>query len=150
MFDTCSRTPSSHIIKLPEGCTERRTGKNALDVGQCSGEPCSQSSSLSQTCTGKEDCCCGPRGKEYQDRVFITCGGSHSEMIFYRIKECTCSVCVNRETVIKGERLLISVSITVFDCLNYELPFIHISSRKLRENYFLTNQLAKKIIISSY
>ncbi|XP_020605848.1 cartilage intermediate layer protein 1-like isoform X2 [Orbicella faveolata] len=103
ILDTCNRTPSSHIIKLPPGCREGYSGKNTLDIGQCSDEPCSQISSLSQTCAVNEDCCCRPRGKDYQERVLITCGGSFSEMIFYRVKECGCSSCVKREAVIKGE-----------------------------------------------
>ena len=105
----CNRTPSSHIIKLPPGCNEGFTGKNNLDIGQCSNEPCSQNSSLSQTCAGNEDCRCGPRGKDYQERVLITCDGQNSEMMFYRVKECGCSSYVKRETVIKGEQLVIIV-----------------------------------------
>lgn len=130
MFDTCNRTPSSHIIKLPPGCTESNSDKNTLDIGQCSDESCSQNSSISQTCTAKEDCCCGPRGKEYQERVYIFCGQSYSDMVFYRIKECGCSACVKRETVIKGERLLITVSVTLFDCLKYKLPFFNLSGTR--------------------
>lgn len=138
MFDTCNRTPRSHVIKLPPGCREGISDKNTVDIGQCSDEPCSQNSSLSQTCTAKEDCCCGPRGKEYQERVYIFCGDSYSDMVFYRIKECGCSACVKRETVIKGERLLITVSVTLFDCLNYKLPFLNLSGTGMGK-LFLNN-----------
>ena len=117
----CNRTPSSHIIKLPPGCREGITGKDTLDIGQCSDEPCSQSSSLSQTCTGNEDCCCGPRGKDYQEKLLITCGygDSATEMTFYRVKECGCSSYVKRETVIKGEQIAITFNANVFHCLNH-------------------------------
>ena len=40
-------------------------------------------------------------------------------MIFYRVKECGCSSCVKRETVIKGEQLVITFIVTVFDSLNH-------------------------------
>lgn len=103
ILDTCNRTPSSHIIQLPLGCTVRGTDEETLDVGQCSDEPCSQKSSFSQTCGVKEDCCCSPRGEEYQERVVISCiDDVMNEMVLFRIKECGCSTCTKRETVFKG------------------------------------------------
>ena len=103
ILDTCNRTPRSHIIKLPPGCKVTSTGEDTLDVGQCSDEPCSQSSSFSKTCGRKEDCCCGPVDEEDQERVVINCGRSFNDMVFHRVSECGCSTCAKKETVLKGE-----------------------------------------------
>ena len=99
----------------------RGTSEETLDVGQCSHEPCSQRSSFSgQTCGVKEDCCCSPRSDRRSEKVVISCfDDAMSEMVFLRVKECGCSSCVKRETVIKGEQLVITVNVTVFDCLNH-------------------------------
>ena len=106
-MDTCNRTPSSHIIQLPRGCTVLGTNEETLDVGQCSHEPCSQRSTFSRlTCGVKEDCCCSPRGLRYQERVVIDCyDDARAGMIVYRVKECGCSTCIKRETILTGELL---------------------------------------------
>ncbi|KAJ7374297.1 hypothetical protein OS493_007382 [Desmophyllum pertusum] len=103
ILDTCNRTPSSDIIQLPPGCKVKDTGENTLDVGQCSGEPCSQRSKFSQTCGSKEDCCCGPRADDYQE-IDVICGvWNFIKMVFYIVKECRCSTCLKRETLLKGD-----------------------------------------------
>ena len=105
------------MIQLPLGCTDKSTGKNTLDVGRCSEEPCSQSTSFSQSCGRKEDCCCGPRGEDYREAVEIDCGGSSGHNmggVFYRIKECGCSTCVKQETVLQGNMLLFSCLVSVW------------------------------------
>ncbi|XP_078344733.1 cartilage intermediate layer protein 1-like [Oculina patagonica] len=103
ILDTCNRTPRSHVIKLPPGCKVASTGEDTLDIGQCSDEPCSQTSSLSHSCGAKEDCCCGPVSEDHQERIVVNCGVSYNDMVFYRLKGCGCGTCAKRETVIKGE-----------------------------------------------
>ncbi|KAL9953643.1 hypothetical protein ACROYT_G041093 [Oculina patagonica] len=103
ILDTCNRTPRSHIIKLPPGCKVKGTGKDTVDIGQCSNEPCSQSSSFSDTCGAREDCCCSPMGDEHQEKIVVSCGGGYQDVVFNRVSECGCSTCDKRETVIKGE-----------------------------------------------
>ena len=104
ILDTCNRTPSRHIIQLPPGCKVKDTGENTLDIGQCSDDPCSRSSSFNQTCGGKEDCCCGPRkGAEYQERILLSCVDGSSEIAFHRVKECRCTTCVLKTTILKGK-----------------------------------------------
>ena len=84
----------------------KSTGQNFLDVGKCEGL-CAQRSSFNQSCGGKGECCCGPKGEEYLERVLIDCSPSNytkpwSLMEVYRVKECGCSACIEQETVITG------------------------------------------------
>ena len=100
------------MIQLPEGCVVKSTGENVLDVGQCSDEPCSKRSSFNQSCGGEEDCCCGPKPIEYQEKVMITCGVtlqyySWDAAELYRVKECGCGSCLKQKTVIEGYRFLV-------------------------------------------
>ena len=75
-------------------------------MGKCDGL-CTQRSSFNQSCGGKEECCCGPKGDEYLERVLIDCSTPNhpqpwSLMEVYRVKECGCSACVEQESVITG------------------------------------------------
>ena len=105
--DTCNRTPRSHVIKLPQYCTVQSTGQKVLDVGKCSDGPCSPSLSFNHSCGGDEDCCCGPKGGDYLEAVTIGCAERpplvNRLMEFYRIRECGCSPCLKRKTVIEGQ-----------------------------------------------
>lgn len=110
LLDTCNRTPRSHLIQLPDACMVKSTGENVLDVGQCSDEPCSQRSSFNQSCGGKDDCCCGPKPIEYQEKVMISCyvmfgdyRYSWDAVELYRVKECGCGSCLKQNTVIEGQ-----------------------------------------------
>ena len=87
----------------------KSTEENVLDVGQCSDEPCSQRSSFNQSCGGKDDCCCGPKPIEYQEKVMISCyvmfgdyRYSWDAVELYRVKECGCGSCLKQNTVIEG------------------------------------------------
>lgn len=102
-FDTCSPTPRSHIIQLPKQCTVQSTGENFLDIGKCSDGPCLGSSSFNQSCPGnKEDCCCGPKGDEYQERVVISCRYESDTFELSRVTECGCSTCSRQKSFMKG------------------------------------------------
>ncbi len=90
-----------------------------MDIGQCSDEPCSQSSSFSDTCGAREDCCCSPMGDEHQEKIVVSCGGGYQDVVFNRVSECGCSTCDKRETVIKGEPFPVFTNVTVLGCLVY-------------------------------
>lgn len=40
---------------------------------------------------------------DYQERVVLSCVDGSSEIAFHRVKECSCSTCVLKTTMLKGK-----------------------------------------------
>ena len=92
--------PKAAVVPLPQGCMDKATGRNEVDLGQCerSGDCFSRDVHDQRSCQQKEHCC----GIKLTEPVDITCSGA-VKIKLNRVTACGCSKCEERDTFIKGK-----------------------------------------------
>ena len=96
--DTCSPTPNSKKVTLPEGCVSSATNSSIVDVGECQPVTCSKKDfSFNSSCQDPSFCC----EARYFTHVLVKCGGVMSYNLT-KVTHCSCGMCIHNVTVVEG------------------------------------------------
>ncbi len=97
-IDSCSPTPNSKNLTLPDGCVTSATNSSIVDVGECQPVACLKNDSTFTSSCQDSSSCCGPRDFT---NVLVDCGGIVSFNIS-TVTHCSCSECTEKVAIIQG------------------------------------------------
>ncbi|XP_078383573.1 cartilage intermediate layer protein 1-like isoform X1 [Oculina patagonica] len=97
-IDSCSPTPNSKNLTLPDGCVTSATNSSIVDVGECQPVACLRNDSTFNSSCQDPTSCCGPRDFT---NVLVDCGGIMSFNIS-TVTHCSCGECTEKGAVIQG------------------------------------------------
>ena len=143
--DSCSSTPSSKIISLPDGCLNPETNLPEYDVGTCGNTPCGGGLSSDTMCKDEpEEFSCCRKGQV--ERIAVPCEGY--TLPVFNVVSCRCGECVQPKSKIIGQ----VVSVTTNEPLDYVVVYFNNTkvARSNREGMFeyVTNKQAKRVSLA--
>ncbi len=96
--DSCSPTPNSKNVTLPDGCVTSVTNSNIVDIGECKPVACLKNDSTFNSSCQDPTSCCGP--SDFTN-VLVDCGGIISFNIS-TVTHCSCGECTEKVAIIQG------------------------------------------------
>ena len=96
--DSCSSSPNSKNVTLPDGCATSTTNSSIVDVGECQPVACLKNDSSFSTSCRDPSFCCGP--SDYTN-VLVDCGGIMTFNLS-KVMHCSCGECTEKVAIVQG------------------------------------------------
>ncbi len=96
-IDSCSPTPNSKNLTLPNGCVTSATNSSLVDVGECQPVVCLKNDSIFNSSCQDPSSCCGPRDFT---NVLVDCESTSFNIS--KVTHCACGNCAEKVTIIEG------------------------------------------------
>ena len=96
--DSCSSSPNSKNVTLPDGCVASATNSSIVDVGECQPVACLKNDSSFKSSCKDPSFCCGP--SDYTN-VLVDCGGIMTFNLS-KVTHCSCGECTEKVAIVQG------------------------------------------------